>query len=177
MQDIGGPISIGVPFAVIWAYYGKWLNQQIAFDEDPPRRAGKQRLYSYILSFLGLAATFFAVASLFSVVIDQANCKSLLKQRWICFAAIQGIGISCCGASTLVVDVASHAGRGIQRRCCWRPCAAFGDPQNIFISGAVCFCHRRNGFGREFNLSHSSMPRLAETLVTLQHPSSILCRY
>lgn len=70
MQDIGGPISIGLPLGVIWAYYGKWLNQQFSFDEDSPRRAGKQRLYSYILSLLGLAATFFAVASLLSIVID-----------------------------------------------------------------------------------------------------------
>lgn len=69
-QDIGGPISIGTPFAVIWAYYGTWLNRQFAFDENIPRRAGKQRLYAYILSFLGLAATFFAVASLLSVVVD-----------------------------------------------------------------------------------------------------------
>ncbi len=79
MQAIGGPISIGVPFAVVWAYYGKWLNQQIAFDEDAPRRAGKQRLYYYILSFLGLAATFFAVASLFSVVISQLTPKAYLS--------------------------------------------------------------------------------------------------
>jgi hypothetical protein len=80
MQAIGGPISIVVPFAIIWAYYGKWLNQQIAFDEDAPRRAGKQRLYSYILSFLGLAATFFAVASLFSVVISQATSSEYLSR-------------------------------------------------------------------------------------------------
>jgi hypothetical protein len=79
MQNIGGPISIGVPFGVVWAYYGKWLNQQFAFDENAPRRAGKQRLYSYILSFLGLAATFFAIASLFSVVIDLSFTRSYLS--------------------------------------------------------------------------------------------------
>ncbi len=79
VQDIGGPISIGLPFAVIWAYYGKWLNQQFAFDEDAPRRAGKQRLYFYILSFLGLAATFFAVASLFSLVIDLITAREYLS--------------------------------------------------------------------------------------------------
>ena len=79
MQTIGGPISIAVPFAVVWAYYGMWLNQQFAFDEDAPRRAGKQRLYYYILSFLGLAATFFAIASLFSVVIDQATSRAYLS--------------------------------------------------------------------------------------------------
>jgi hypothetical protein len=79
MQNIGGPISIGVPFGVIWAYYGKWLNQQFAFDEDVPRRAGKQRLYAYILSFLGLAATFFAVTSLLSIIIDLLTAKTYLS--------------------------------------------------------------------------------------------------
>ncbi|MBM3180451.1 MAG: hypothetical protein FJZ86_08855 [Chloroflexi bacterium] len=79
MQNIGGPISIGLPFGVIWAYYGKWLHHQFAFDEDSPRRAGKQRLYIYILSFLGLAATFFAVASLFSIVIDLVTARTYLS--------------------------------------------------------------------------------------------------
>jgi hypothetical protein len=79
MQNIGGPISIGVPFGVVWAYYGKWLEQQFSFDEDAPSRAGKQRLYSYILSLLGLATTFFAIASLFSVVIDLLFTRSYLS--------------------------------------------------------------------------------------------------
>ena len=79
MQNIGGPISIGVPFGVIWAYYGKWLNQQFVFDEDVLLRAGKQRLYFYILSILGLAATFFALASLFSVVIDLVFTRAYLS--------------------------------------------------------------------------------------------------
>jgi hypothetical protein len=79
MQNIGGPISIGVPFGVVWAYYGKWLNQQFAFDEDAPRRAGKQRLYFYILSFLGLAATFFATSSIFSVIIDLSFTRAYLS--------------------------------------------------------------------------------------------------
>ncbi|MDP1548058.1 MAG: DUF5671 domain-containing protein [Anaerolineales bacterium] len=78
LQDIGGPISIGVPFAVIWAYYGSWLGRQFSFDENITRRAGKQRLYFYILSFLGLAATFFAIASLLSVVVDLVTEKSYL---------------------------------------------------------------------------------------------------
>jgi hypothetical protein len=79
VQDIGGPISIGVPFAVIWAYYGNWLHQQFAFDEDAPRRAGKQRLYFYILSFLGLAASLFAVISLFALVIELLTVEGYLS--------------------------------------------------------------------------------------------------
>jgi hypothetical protein len=78
IQDIGGAISVGVPFAVVWAYYGNWLNQQFAFDEDSPRRAGKKRLYFYILSFLGLGATLFAGITLVSVMIDLMFSRAYL---------------------------------------------------------------------------------------------------
>lgn len=70
VRQLGGALSVVIPFGVIWAYYGKWLNQQFAFDENPTRRAGKHRLYHYILSFLGLAATVTGLLTLFSVLID-----------------------------------------------------------------------------------------------------------
>jgi hypothetical protein len=70
LQQIGGPLSLGVPLAGIWAYYGGWLNHQIRLDEDPARRAGKVRLYYYILSALGLGAAFIGTALVFSFVID-----------------------------------------------------------------------------------------------------------
>jgi hypothetical protein len=70
LHEIGGPISLGLPFGVVWAYYGKWLGQQFTFDENLLRRAGKQRLFYYLLSFVGLAATFFGVMSLLSTIID-----------------------------------------------------------------------------------------------------------
>lgn len=80
-QEIGGPISVGVPFGAIWAYYGKWLSQQFSFDENAPRRAGKQRLFSYILSLLGLGATVFGMISLFSVMIDLILGGSYLSEN------------------------------------------------------------------------------------------------
>jgi hypothetical protein len=70
IRDIGGPISLGIPLAAVWAYYGGWLKHQISLDENPVRRAGKQRLYSYILSVLGLGAAFIGVTLLLSVIID-----------------------------------------------------------------------------------------------------------
>jgi hypothetical protein len=97
IQDIGGPISLGVPFAVVWAYYGKWLDQQFAFDEDSPRRAGKKRLYFYILSFLGLAATFFAVASLISVVIDLSFTRAYLSGGGFASALSTALGALAAG--------------------------------------------------------------------------------
>jgi hypothetical protein len=72
VRQLGGPISIGVPMGAVWAYYGTWLNRQFEFDENLPRRAGKRRLFSYILSLLGLAATVTGLISLFSVFIDLA---------------------------------------------------------------------------------------------------------
>lgn len=92
IQDIGGPISIGVPFAIVWAYYGKWLDQQFAFDEDSPRRAGKKRLYFYILSFLGLGATLFAVISLVSVVIDLIFTRAYLSSSGFASALSTALG-------------------------------------------------------------------------------------
>ncbi|CAG0985497.1 hypothetical protein ANAEL_01997 [Anaerolineales bacterium] len=97
VQDIGGPISIGVPFAIVWAYYGKWLDQQFAFDEDSPRRAGKKRLYFYILSFLGLAATLFAVISLVSVMIDLLFTRAYLSSGGFASALSTALGALAAG--------------------------------------------------------------------------------
>lgn len=72
IRELGGAISVAVPFGVVWAYYNKWLNRQFAFDENIPRRAGKHRLYTYILSFVGLTATVGGLISLFGVLIDLA---------------------------------------------------------------------------------------------------------
>lgn len=83
IRELGGPISVALPFGVIWAYYGKWLNQQFAFDENLPRRAGKHRLYTYVLSFLGLAATVAGLIALFSVLIDLVLGNNYLSDAGI----------------------------------------------------------------------------------------------
>ena len=70
VQQIGGPLSIGIPFAVIWAYYGNWLKRQMDFEENLPRRAGMKRLYFYILSTIGLTAAFTGLVLLLSFMID-----------------------------------------------------------------------------------------------------------
>ena len=80
LRQLGGPISIGVPMGVLWGYYGKWLNQQFAFDENIPRREGKRRLFHYILSFLGLGSTIFGLLYLFSVLVDLALGETYLSE-------------------------------------------------------------------------------------------------
>lgn len=79
LKDIGRPISVGLPFGVLWAYYGDWLGQQWSFEGNESRRAGKKRIYYYILSLIGLGATFFGVLALFSLVIDQITVEPYLS--------------------------------------------------------------------------------------------------
>ncbi len=79
LQQIGNPISVGLPFGVMWAYYGNWLKRQIDFEEQAPRRAGKKRIYFYILSLIGLTATFIGIGSLLSLVIDLVTGSDYLS--------------------------------------------------------------------------------------------------
>ncbi len=76
IQGIGGPLSLAAPLAAVWAYYGGWLKRQIYSDEDVIRRAGKQRVYNYILAALGLGAAFIGVAMVLSFVIDLSTSNA-----------------------------------------------------------------------------------------------------
>jgi hypothetical protein len=71
-QKFSGPLSIGIPLAGVWAYYGRWLGRAMEESSDAPRRAGMRRLYSYILSAIGLGATFTGLAMLLAFVVDAA---------------------------------------------------------------------------------------------------------
>lgn len=78
MQQIGGPISIGVPLGLVWAYYGYWLNRHIEAIGDRVRQAGMKRLYNYILALIGLVVAFIGVAELFSFLIDMLTGSGIL---------------------------------------------------------------------------------------------------
>jgi hypothetical protein len=78
IQQIGGPISIGVPLAAIWAYYGRWLDLHIESSAQGPRRDGLKRPYYYILSFIGLTTAFTGVTLLISVMIDLATGRAAI---------------------------------------------------------------------------------------------------
>ena len=72
IQKLAGPVSIGIPLAGVWAYYGRWLGRAMEESSDVPRRAGMRRFYSYILSAIGLGATFIGLAMLLTFVVDAA---------------------------------------------------------------------------------------------------------
>jgi hypothetical protein len=77
IAQISAPISVGVPLAVIWGYYGSWLGSEIASQVDEARRAALKRFYYYILSLIGLLATFVGLALLLSFVIDSLTGNGL----------------------------------------------------------------------------------------------------
>jgi len=86
ISRLGGPLSIGVPLALVWAYYGNWLAREIRSVENPPRRAGLNRFYYYLLALIGVVATFIGLALLFSFVVEtlvssQALWGELLRNR------------------------------------------------------------------------------------------------
>ncbi|HEX2990310.1 MAG TPA: DUF5671 domain-containing protein [Anaerolineales bacterium] len=71
IQNIGGPISIGLPLGIVWAYYGTWLNRHIEAVGDRVRQSSLRRLYNYILAFIGLVVAFVGVATLLAFLIDM----------------------------------------------------------------------------------------------------------
>ena len=79
VQQIGGPISVGVPLGMIWAYYGHWLNRHIEAIGDNVRQAGMKRLYNYILAFIGLVVSSIGVQTLLSFIIDMSTNRSFLN--------------------------------------------------------------------------------------------------
>lgn len=78
VREIGGPISMGVPLGMIWAYYGYWLNRHIEGIGDRVRQAGMKRLYNYILAFIGLVVSFVGVTTLLNFIIDMLTSKAFL---------------------------------------------------------------------------------------------------
>ena len=60
LQQISGPLSIGIPLGLVWAYYGGWFSREAESNEEPNRRAG-----------IGLAATVTGLALLLSFLIDS----------------------------------------------------------------------------------------------------------
>ena len=79
IRQIGGPISIGVPLGAVWAYYGHWLNRHIESVGDAIRQAGMMQVYYYILSTLGLGATFTGMALLIKFIIDILTGNLLMS--------------------------------------------------------------------------------------------------
>lgn len=70
LQKISSPLAIGIPIALVWAYYGRWFRVESDSYAEPGRRTGIKRLYYYVLAPIGLSATVTGLVLLFFFVID-----------------------------------------------------------------------------------------------------------
>ena len=88
-EQLGGLI----PLSIMWWYYGRILNQEVAALPDQPRRAALGRLYNYVLSLLGLAVTFAGLLSLIEFFSRLAFARSsiLIGYRGILSGALSAL--------------------------------------------------------------------------------------
>ncbi len=70
MGEIAAPLSVLIPSALVWVYYGRILRQEVRSASSEPRRAELRRLYAYVLAGIGLAATFVGLYLLLSFLFD-----------------------------------------------------------------------------------------------------------
>jgi hypothetical protein len=73
--EVADPLSVLIPAALVWAYYGRILRREVREAPDASRRderprAELRRLYSYILVAVGLAAAFIGLYLLLSFLLD-----------------------------------------------------------------------------------------------------------
>ncbi len=83
IKNTGGPISLGVPLGAVWAYYGTWLNRHIEASAEGARREALKRPYQYILSLIGLAASFVGVTLLIRVLIDMGLGRQFVGDQFM----------------------------------------------------------------------------------------------
>ncbi len=70
MEELSVPLSVAVPAALVWAYYGRSLRVEMNALLEATRREELRRLYSYILAAAGLAASFVGVMLLIGFLLD-----------------------------------------------------------------------------------------------------------
>lgn len=70
LNAISAPFSIALPLGIVWTYFGRTLAVETRALPDASKRAGLQRLYNYVLSLLGLGATFLGVYLLSGFILD-----------------------------------------------------------------------------------------------------------
>ena len=84
LGEIGTPLSVALAFGGVWAYYGRLLSAEIKTFPDQVEAAGQagqraaalHRLYYYVLSLLGLGATFVGLQLLLAFLLDLALSRA-----------------------------------------------------------------------------------------------------
>ncbi len=84
LNEISVPLSILLTLGGLWIYYGRMLQTEIQWLPASPRRAAIKRIYSYLLAFFGLGATFIGIFSLLTFLNDLAiGTPSVSGEDWL----------------------------------------------------------------------------------------------
>ncbi len=82
LGEVSVPLSVAVPFGVVWTYYGRILGMEIRDYPDKTksgqRAAGLRRLYLYVLAVLGLGTTFIGLQLLLSFLVDLSASRTVV---------------------------------------------------------------------------------------------------
>jgi len=129
VNRVGGPLSIGVPLGAIWAYYGRWLGHHIDTIAEPVRRAGMKRIYTYILSAVGLGGAFIGAAMLVEFIVERLAGGQLVIDDTVRSNLSRAIAVSAAwlplwlvtwrrlqGEAAAAGEAGDHARRSIVRR-------------------------------------------------------------
>ena len=80
LTRLSQPISLALPFGVIWAYFAFILEGDIASEIDEVKRPAMRRLYRYILSAIGLGGTIYGLAGTAGFIVNLLTRQSLSWQ-------------------------------------------------------------------------------------------------
>ena len=83
VYEIGRSLSMGLPSLVTWLYFGRELKQDMGDQTEIPRRASMNRLYVYVLSLLGLGATFVGMLLLITSLLDMIVNQAMISESYL----------------------------------------------------------------------------------------------
>ena len=149
------PISLALPFGVIWAYFARILEGDIATETDEVKQPAMRRIYRYILSAIGLGGTIYGLAGTAGFIVNLLTRHTMSwqeKHQYLAAnLAVLLVGVALWLIYWLKVNPGIDA-----RRCNGRPCTPIAKPQDLFVSGCLRLCDRNHGFHRI-----SSIPAVA----------------
>lgn len=83
IYNIGEGLSVGLPSLVTWIYFSRELKQDMRDLTEVPRQASMNRLYAYVLSLLGLGATFVGMLMLIFVMLDMIVNQAAIRDSFL----------------------------------------------------------------------------------------------
>ena len=79
LAELSYPFSVAVSAGIVWAFYGRLFNEELILLSAVSQQELLRHLYRYLLSFLGMGATFLGTQSLLAFVLDMVfGSQSLL---------------------------------------------------------------------------------------------------